>query len=42
MDDFGDTLEPIDPSELAGFFNLDGLDVSDGSDASESTGGGGE
>ena len=24
MDDFGDTLEPIDPSELAGFFNLDG------------------
>ena len=24
MDDFGDTLEPIDPSELVGFFNLDG------------------
>ena len=24
MDDFGDTLEPIDPSELAGFFDLDG------------------
>ena len=24
MDDFGETLEPIDPAELAGFFNLNG------------------
>lgn len=24
MDDFGDTLEPVDQSELAGFLNLDG------------------
>lgn len=23
MDDLGDTMEPTDPSELAGFFNLD-------------------
>lgn len=25
MDDYGDTLEPIDPAEMAGFFNLDEL-----------------
>lgn len=29
LDDFGETLEPIDPSELADFFDLDG-DLMDG------------
>ncbi len=25
LDDFGETLEPTDPAELAGFFDLDGI-----------------
>ena len=29
IDDFGDTLEPIDPSVLAGFFDLDGANMTD-------------
>ena len=27
LEDYGDTLEPEDPSELAGFFNLDHQDI---------------
>lgn len=33
MDDYGDTLEPIDPSDLAGFFSLDShIDAADAAD----------
>ena len=26
MEDYGDTLEPVDPAELEGFYDLDDLD----------------
>ena len=35
MDDYGDTLETIDPAELAGFFDLSNDGGDDGGDGSE-------
>ncbi len=29
MDDFGDTLEPVDPEDLAGFYEIDDKDGGD-------------
>ena len=34
MNDYGDTFEPEDPSLLAGFYDLDGVDRMDGIDGS--------
>ena len=27
LDDYGETLEPLDPSDLSGFIDLDGLPI---------------